>query len=65
VTTGGATRHNYVVTAQVRVRPDQVEYLTPTPLEQLTLISCIGDKVLVRGSLTFTARLVTIAEPTQ
>ena len=65
LTTAAGKRFNYVVISQVRVRPDQVEYLAPTSLERVTFISCIGNRVMVRGILTFTERLVTIAEPIQ
>jgi sortase (surface protein transpeptidase) len=65
MTTAAGKRLNYAVTYQHRVRPDEVEYLAPTPLEQITLISCIGTRVMVRGELTLAERLVTIGEPIQ
>jgi LPXTG-site transpeptidase (sortase) family protein len=64
VTTAGE-RFEYVVTQQIQVMPDQVEYLAPTDHERVTLISCIGDNVIVDGELTKAQRLVTIAEPVE
>jgi len=56
--------HAYVVTRQVLVRPDQVEYILPVGSERLTMVSCIGDKVIANGSVVdMTRRLITIAEP--
>ena len=65
VSTVSGARFHYVVTYQLRLRPNQVEYLAPTPLERVVLVSCIGDNVIVEGELTKTHRLVTIAEPVQ
>lgn len=62
VTADGAV-HRYRVSRQVQVRPNQVEYILPTPSERLTLVSCIGDKVIQDGTLTKKFRLITIAEP--
>jgi sortase (surface protein transpeptidase) len=56
-------RFRYAVTKQIRVTPDQVEYLAPTDHERIMLVSCIGDNVIVGGELTKTQRLLTIAEP--
>ncbi|MGQ9926029.1 MAG: class F sortase [Chloroflexaceae bacterium] len=57
-------RYDYVVTKQIWVTPDQVEYILPTGREQVTLVSCIGDKVIVNGAtVDMTHRLITIAEP--
>lgn len=53
----------YRVTEQVWVTPDQVEYILPTGSERLTMVSCIGDKVVVDGSVEMTHRLITIATP--
>ncbi len=58
----GSTRH-YVVTQQVWVTPDQVEYILPQGREMVTLVSCIGDKVVEEGGVEMTHRLITIAEP--
>jgi LPXTG-site transpeptidase (sortase) family protein len=56
--------HRYVVTQQVWATPDQIEYMLPRGREQVTMISCIGDKVIQDGSTTdMTHRLITIAEP--
>jgi sortase (surface protein transpeptidase) len=64
VTDAAGKRYNYVVIAQIRVRPDQVEYLAPTPLERVTLISCAGRSIIVNGEVVnMTERLATIAEP--
>ena len=65
VTTAAGKRRTYVVTYQHRVRPDQVEYIAPTPLERITLISCIGARVMVAGRLSLAERLVTIGEPVE
>ncbi len=56
-------RWRYRVTKQVWVRPEQVEYVMPTGTERLTLVSCIGDKVIRHGELTKEFRLITIATP--
>ena len=65
VTTEKGAEIHYQVTQQVQVTPNQVEYILPTGHEQLTLVSCIGDKVITNGALTKTHRLVTIAELVQ
>lgn len=58
------TAFNYVVTRQVWVRPTEVEWMLPQGRERLTLISCIGDKVIVgREVVDMSHRLITIAEP--
>ncbi len=62
VTADGRQR-NYRVSEQIQVRPDQVEYIDPTPSERVTLVSCIGANVVVDGTLTKEFRLLTIAEP--
>ncbi len=62
--TADGAEHAYVVTQQVWVTPDQVEYILPTGREQVTMVSCIGDKVIVNGAtVDMTHRLITIAEP--
>lgn len=58
----GASRH-YVVTQQVWVTPDQVEYILPQGREMVTLVSCIGDKVVGETGVEMSHRLITIAEP--
>jgi LPXTG-site transpeptidase (sortase) family protein len=59
------TARRYVVTRQVQVTPDQVAYILPQGRELLTLVSCIGDKVVVDSSVELTHRLITIAEPAE
>ncbi|MBA3469141.1 MAG: sortase [Herpetosiphonaceae bacterium] len=63
VYTADGSAHNYVVTEQVWVTPDQVQYILPVGSERVTLVSCIGDKVVQNGSVELTHRLITIAEP--
>lgn len=63
VYTANSAEHRYVVTETVQVRPDQVQYILPTDTERLTLVSCIGDQVVLDGTLTREFRLITIAEP--
>jgi len=56
--------HKYVVTKQVWVTPDQVEYILPQGREMVTMVSCIGDKVIVGNEVVDEShRLITIAEP--
>jgi len=55
--------HTYTVTKQIWATPDQVEYIRPKGSERVTLISCIGDKVMTKHGIDMTHRLVTIAEP--
>ena len=55
----------YRVTEQIQTKPDETQLLYPTLAERLTFVSCIGDKVIQRGTLTKACRLVTIAEPVQ
>ncbi len=56
--------HTYAVSEQVWVEPHQVEYILPVGSERLTLVSCIGDQVIVDGSVVnMTHRLITIATP--
>jgi LPXTG-site transpeptidase (sortase) family protein len=62
ITTAGQ-EHRYRVTQQVQVRPEDVEYILPTATERVTLVSCIGDKVIRQGTLSKEYRLITIAEP--
>lgn len=65
VTTEKGEQVTYRVTESVQVTPDQVQYILPTGKEQLTLVSCIGDKVVSNGLVTKTHRLVTIADLAQ
>jgi len=53
----------YSVTRKVWARPSEVKYILPVGSERLTLVSCIGDNVIVKGSLTKEYRLITIATP--
>ncbi|NJN17445.1 MAG: sortase [Oscillochloris sp.] len=55
--------HRYAVSEQILATPDEVEYILPSGREMLTLVSCIGDKVIVNNSTEMTHRLITIAEP--
>ncbi|WP_129631213.1 sortase domain-bontaining protein [Candidatus Oscillochloris fontis] len=57
----GAVRH-YVIARQVWVTPDQVEYIMPQGREMVTLVSCIGDKVVDESGVEMSHRLITIAE---
>jgi LPXTG-site transpeptidase (sortase) family protein len=62
-TKDGASR-TYVVSEQVKVKPDQVQYILPQGEERLTLVSCTGDKVIKGGNVEeMTHRLITIAVP--
>jgi sortase (surface protein transpeptidase) len=54
--------HRYIVTRQVWAAPDEVHYMLPQGREIVTLISCIGDKVIADGTVEMTHRLITIAE---
>lgn len=55
---------NYKVTQKIWVTPDQVEYILPVGYERVTMVSCIGDKVIKDGEVVeMTHRLITIAEP--
>ena len=65
VTTASGKELRYQVTQAVRVKPSDVHYILPTGKEQITLVSCIGDKVIENGFVTKAERLVTIAEPIQ
>jgi sortase (surface protein transpeptidase) len=57
--------HQYEVSQQVWALPSEVEYILPQGDERVTMVSCIGDKVVVDGSLQMTHRLITIATPRQ
>ena len=63
--TAEGTAYRYTVAQQIWATPDQVEYIRPKGGERLTLISCIGDKIMTKRGIDMTHRLVTIAEPTQ
>jgi sortase (surface protein transpeptidase) len=56
--------HQYAVTQQVTVTPDQVQYILPVGRERVTMVSCYGQDVIVNGSVVdMSHRLITIAEP--
>jgi sortase (surface protein transpeptidase) len=55
--------HYYTVSDQLWVKPEQVEFILPHGSERLTLVSCIGNEIIVNGSLQLTHRLITIATP--
>ncbi len=56
--------HAYVVTQQIRVTPEQVEYVFNQGRELLTMVSCIGEGIYANGGIVdYTERLITIAEP--
>jgi len=63
--TADGDEFRYAVTETVQVTPDQVNYVLPQGKEKVTLVSCIGDNVIVDGWLTKQYRLITIAEPVQ
>jgi hypothetical protein len=63
VYTADGTPHRYEVAELVWATPEQVEYILPQGEERLTLVSCIGEKVLVNGATQMTHRLITIARP--
>ncbi len=65
VTTATGQQARYQVTQSLQVTPDQVRYILPTGKEQVTLVSCIGDNVIVQGSVTKKYRLITIADRVQ
>lgn len=56
--------HRYVVTQKIWATPDQVEYILPHGSERITMVSCIGDKVIQgKEVVEMSHRLITIAEP--
>jgi sortase (surface protein transpeptidase) len=55
--------HPYEVVEQVYATPDQVKFILPQGRELVTLVSCIGDKVVVDNNVEMTHRLITIAAP--
>jgi sortase (surface protein transpeptidase) len=61
----GGNTHTYVVKKQIWALPNEVEYILPKDKEMITLVSCIGDKVIDEGEVVDEShRLITIAEPT-
>lgn len=63
--TADGTAYRYTVIEQARVTPDQVEYILPRGKEIVTMVSCIGDRVITRAGVEMTHRLITIAAPTR
>lgn len=63
VYTADGTAHRYVVSQLVWATPEQVDYILPQGEERLTLVSCIGEKVIINGATQMTHRLITIAMP--
>lgn len=63
VYTADGEAYEYVITDQIWATPDQVQYILPVGEERVTLVSCIGDKVIVNGNLEMSHRLITIAKP--
>jgi sortase (surface protein transpeptidase) len=60
----GGNTHTYVVKEQIWALPNEVEYILPKDKEMITLVSCIGDKVIDDGEVVDEShRLITIAEP--
>jgi sortase (surface protein transpeptidase) len=57
--------HPYEIVEQVYATPDQVKFILPQGRELVTLVSCIGDKVVVDASVEMTHRLITIAAPVE
>lgn len=57
--------HRYVVVERVWATPEQIQYILPRGRELVTLVSCIGDKVVVDGSVELSHRLITIAAPAE
>lgn len=58
------TAHAYVVSKQIWAKPHEVKYILPQGREMVTMVSCIGDKVVVgREVVDMTNRLITIAVP--
>ncbi|HJZ49417.1 MAG TPA: class F sortase [Roseiflexaceae bacterium] len=57
--------HNYAIKQQIWVLPNEVDYILPKDKEMITMVSCIGDKVINNGEVVDEShRLITIAEPT-
>ncbi len=63
VYTADGKAHRYVVIEKVWARPNEVEYILPRGRELITMVSCIGDKVITGGGVEMTHRLITIAAP--
>lgn len=55
------TSHSYVITEQIWALPHEVAYILPQGSERLTLVSCIGDRIIANGALVdMSNRLITI-----
>lgn len=63
LTSANNKKQRYRVTQLVHAKPNEIDYLRPTLEEQLTLVSCIGDRVINNGTVSLSDRLITIAEP--
>lgn len=61
--TADGKAHRYVVVEKVWAKPTEVEYILPRGRELVTMVSCIGDKVITGGGVEMTHRLITIAAP--
>lgn len=62
----GGTAFVYRVTKQVWVKPDEIQHILPQGKELVTMVSCIGDKVISEGEvIDMSHRLLTIAEPAE
>jgi sortase (surface protein transpeptidase) len=63
VQTADGSTHRSEVTEQVQALPGEISYILPQGSERLTLVSCIGEEIIVDGALELSHRLITIAEP--
>lgn len=62
--TGDDQEHVYTVEEKFWAEPDDVEHILATEDERLTLVSCIGDYVIVDGSVEdMSHRLIIVARP--
>jgi sortase (surface protein transpeptidase) len=59
----GDMPHVYRIAEQIWATPNEVAYILPVGHERVTLVSCIGDRVVTERGVTMTHRLITIAEP--
>ncbi|NTW01743.1 MAG: class F sortase [Oscillochloris sp.] len=58
------TTYTYVISDQIWALPNQVAYIMPQGHEQLTIVNCIGARVINdEGQLTTAYRLITVAKP--
>ena len=55
--------HAYAISQHVWADPSEIEYILPQGREMVTMVSCIGDKVVTQRGIEMTNRLITIAEP--